>query len=296
MKLWQKRVITVVAFAVPILVTYHISYVQGAFERGELTLSIGKDAIRPSDDTHVFVAIDPTTDLDDIVYFPANLEIRNDGDKLINNARLSLAYDKRSHYTAINPNDFMEFHGAQFPEDSAHDFNSTDDADFSNFGLKSLNVKSHFLFKDGVQFYKEVSPSSFFDMGLLRSEVKASLQADNIERTEYEISFRGVRAKNCDELVLRYKTEYAKYLTIQKRDDSSLLAYFWHLLIGPDQRNDYLICPVYQSLAVNGKRIWIPTGGSKDVFQVRFRPYVWSLLFDMDKPSDADSKENGGRL
>lgn len=101
-------------------------------------------------------------------------------------------------------------------------------------------------------------------MAMLRSEVKVALTADNEKRLDYTVSYRGVRASSCDELVKRYEIQYAKYSVISMRDKASFFSYLWHLLRDTDTTIDYLICPTYESTVVDGKTFWIPVKDDRE--------------------------------
>ncbi|WP_426287456.1 hypothetical protein [Luteibacter sp. E-22] len=276
-----KRVLGVLGTLGGIAATYHVAKITGQFDRGEPAVAVARDNLQPGETSHVFVAVDPRIDQQqDVVYFPVHLMVRNDGDKLLNNLLLGLAYEKRSNYTAIDVESFMVVHGAQTRDGSTHEHNSDDTTDYSNFTLKTLNPKDEFTFSEGAQFYQDISPTSFFEMAMLRSEVKVALTADNEKRLDYTVSYRGVRASSCDELVKRYEIQYAKYSVISMRDKASFFSYLWHLLRDTDTTIDYLVCPTYESTVVDDKTFWIPVKDDRAVTQVSFKPYLWSLLFD----------------
>lgn len=281
-KLSASDVIAMVGILVAIWLTYHSDALQGVFQKSDVELGFeNAPPIKEGARIQFLVSVDENIKSSDTIYIPVEFDVKNAGDRELDNILLSLAYDKRGkHASDVFNESSYDHHGIMTSDNVRHESNSTDHFDYSNFTLFKLNVGEHPMLSDGVVAYQRPEQEPMLALSPLGALVKVELEAGNVPRKTYYIDYKVVEVTGQEELVGWYKSYYAKAIAIEKREHANFFEYLLKIIHNNEEEVGYLVSPGYRSISADGRTVWVPNKSDSTLQMVSFNPYTWSLLFN----------------
>jgi hypothetical protein len=264
---------------------YHIAVAQGAFQKSDVEIAFeGAPPIRTDQTTDIFVSSNVDIAKGDSIFIPIEFNLKNSGDKELDNVVLSFSFDKQGKHTSNLFDESVYTHqGMMTTQNLRHEQSSTEKFDYSNFTVFKLNIGDSPMIGEGVVAYKMplALPDNLPVLGLsdIGAAIKIQTEADNVVKKTFIVEYRIVKMGNIDQLTDWYTHYYAKAVVIEKRNTMSTFSYFLKLVFSRENKTSYLVAPEFQSISVNGETEWLPLKHDDILRAVSFKPYSWSLLF-----------------
>ncbi|MGY6252395.1 hypothetical protein [Paraburkholderia caledonica] len=281
-KISASDVIAIVGILVAIWLTYHSDALQGVFQKSNVELGFeNAPPIKAGEKIQFLVSVNENIKPSDTIYIPVEFDVKNAGDKELENVLLSLAYDKRGkHASDVFSESSYDHHGTMTSGNVRHESNSTDHFDYSNFTLFKLNVGDHPMLSDGVVAYQRPEQEPMLALSPLGALVKVELEAGNVPKKKYYIDYKVVEVAGQEQLVGWYKSYYVKAIAIEKREHASFFEYLLKIIHNNEEEIAFLVSPNYQSVLADERTVWVPNKSDSRLQMVSFNPYTWSLLFN----------------
>ncbi|WP_438395258.1 hypothetical protein [Caballeronia sp. DA-9] len=278
-------IVGVIAGILALVAVYHIAVLQGTFQKSDVEIAFeGAPPINTDQTTEIFVSSNADIAKVDSIFIPIEFNLKNSGDKGLDNVVLSFAFDKQGKHTSNFFDESVYTHqGMMTAQNLRHEQSSTDEFDYSNFTVTKLNIGDSPMIGEGVVAYKmpPALPDNLPVLGLsgLGATVKIQIEADNVAKKTFMVDYRIATMGNIDQLTDWYTHYYAKAVVIEKRNTMSIASYFLKLLFSRESKTAYLVAPEFRSISINGETEWLPVKHDPILRAISFKPYSWSLLF-----------------
>jgi len=274
-----------IAAILALFAMYHIAAIQGSFQKSNVEIAFeGAPPIRTDKTTDIFVSSNVEIKKGDSIFIPIEFNLKNSGDRELDNVVLSFAFDKQGkHSSSLFDESVYTHQGMMTAQNLRHEQSSTDEFDYSNFTVTKLNIGDSPMIGEGIVAYKmpPALPENLPVLGLsgLGATVKIQIEADNVAKKTFMVDYRIATVGNIDQLTDWYTHYYAKAVVIEKRNTMSIASYFLKLVFSRENKTAYLVAPEFRSISVNGETEWLPVKHDAILRAVSFKPYSWSLLF-----------------